>query len=436
MNYDVIVIGGGPGGYSAALKAAKNGLRTLLIEKDKLGGVCLNEGCIPTKTLLYSAKIFDSIKSGSKYGVTAEGLVFDHAKVLKRKDKTVKILTAGIRASLEKAGVVCLAANATLTPDGVLADGARFTAEHIILAAGSSAMLPNISGALNALTSREVLSLAEVPQSLAVVGGGVVGLELASYFNSIGTQVTVVEMLGKIGGSLDAELAEILMKNYQKKGMTFVLNARVTEIRQGSLVYEQAGESAEILCDKVLMSVGRTPNVADLGLAETGIRFSGKGIETNEFCQTNVQGIYAIGDVNGKSMLAHTAYREADACVNHILGIKDRVDYGLIPSVIYTNPEAAWVGAPEDSPHAGETVKIPMRYSGRYLAENEGGDGLCKIVLGADKQILGVHLLGGCASEIIYGAGMLIANQTKAEDIEKIVFPHPTVSEILREALL
>jgi len=446
------VIGAGPGGYSAALKAAKNGLRTLLIEKEKLGGVCLNEGCIPTKTLLYSAKIFDNAKNGAKYGVTVENIALDHAKVVKRKDKTVKILAAGIKSALQNAGVEYVSAAARLVKNadgkiGVEAGGAVLASKNIILASGSAAILPPIAGVAElyaagfVLTNREILDLRELPPSLLVVGGGVVGLELASYFCSAGVQVTVVEMLPRIGGNLDAELAEILLQELQKKGVRFLLNARIVQMLEGAVVYEQAGVRQELACDQVLMSVGRAANVAGLGLEEAGILCSAQGIATNAYCETNVPGIYAIGDVNGKLMLAHTAYREVDVCVNRILGREDAVDYTVIPSVIYTNPETAAVGetleSAQEKGHDCEAVKVSMRYSGRYLAENEGGEGLCKIIIDRQsRQIVGVHLIANYASEIIYGAGMLIQNKTTVEDVEKIVFPHPTVAEIIREALL
>jgi len=434
------------------LKAAKNGLNTLLIEKEKIGGVCLNEGCIPTKTLLYSAKILDNAKHGEKYGITVENITLDHEKVVKRKNKTVKVLAAGIKSALKNEGVNYVTADARLIKDvdgniGVMADGELLYAKNIIIASGSSAIVPPIEGAAEQyeagflLTNREILDLNELPGSLVVVGGGVVGLELASYFNSVGTEVTVVEMLPQIGGGLDDELAEILLHDLQKKGVNFKLNARITKVTDNAVVYEQAGETVELSCDKVLMSVGRSANVAGIGLEEAGVSFSGKGIVTNEFGETNVPGIYAIGDVNGKLMLAHTAYREADACVNRILGVEDAVDYTIIPSVIYTNPETAAVGetvaSAEEKGYECEAIKVSMRYSGRYLAENEGGDGICKIIIDKDsKQILGVHMIANYSSEIIYGAGMLIQNKTKVEDMEKIVFPHPTVAEIIREALL
>ena len=452
INYDVIIIGAGPGGYSAALKAAKNGLATLLIEKEKLGGVCLNEGCIPTKTLLYSAKIFDNARHGEKYGISVENIALDHGKVVKRKDKTVKILTSGIRSALKNEGAEYLNAEAKLVKDEsghivVATDGAVFTAKHIIVASGSSAIVPPIEGAADmyaagfVLTNREILDLDELPKSLVVIGGGVVGLELASYFNSAGSEVSVVEMLPQIGGGLDSELSEILLKDLQKKGVSIKLNARVTKIMDGAIVYEQDGTTEELCCDKVLMSVGRSANVTGIGLTEAGVLFSAKGIATNAFCETNVENIYAIGDVNGKLMLAHTAYREADVCINRILGIDDAVDYTIIPSVIYTNPETASVGETEESAgekgYECEIIKTSMRHSGRYLAENEGGDGLIKVIIDKQsKQILGVHMIANYSSEIIYGAGMLMQNKTKVEDIEKIVFPHPSVSEIIREALI
>ena len=466
MIYDVIVIGAGPGGYRAAIKASKSGLSTLLVEKRDIGGVCLNEGCVPTKTLLYSAKIYDNIVNGAKYGVTAENIAFDHGAVIRRKNKTVRILTAGVKSALKDAGVTVLGARARLGKSGEGGDGIEvkvfdaaagdaggdaapigaYKAKNIVIATGSSAIMPGIKGAAEAfssgylLTNREILDIPEVPESLTVIGGGVIGLEMAYYFACAGSRVVVADMLPKIGGTLDGELSDMLMGELGKKGIVFALDSRIVEVREGSVIYEQSGERKEIFSQKALMSVGRAPNVAGLGLDEAGVSYDRGGIVTNDACQTNIDGVYAIGDVNGKITLAHTAYREADACVNNILGIDDAVDYGNIPSVIYTNPETASAGETEQSAgakgYAFDVIKLSMRHSGRYLAENEGGNGICKVLVEkGSRRVLGVHMIGNLSSEVIYGASMMIQGNMTAADIEKVVFPHPSVAEVIKEAL-
>ena len=403
--------------------------------------------------MLYSAKIYDNIQSGEKYGVFAENIKLDHEKILRRKDKVIKTISMGIKSSLKNANVTYLNASAKLVKgkDGNLkaeaADGTTYSSKNIIIATGSSPILPEIKGVKEMhnqgflLTSRELLEITEPPNSLAIIGSGAVGLEMASYFCSVGAKVTVIELLPKICGNLDSDLSDILLKNFQKRGINFLLNSKLLEVKNGSIVYEENGETKELYCEKALISVGRSANISGLGLEEAGIAVEKNSIVINEFCQTNIKGVYAIGDVNGKLMLAHTAYREADVCINNILGKPDKVDYTNIPSVIYTNPEIASVGETEES--AGKkgydykANKISMRYSGRYLAENEGGDGICKIIIDKkSRTILGVHIIANYATEIIYGAEIMIQNKIEIDDCKKIVFPHPSVSEIIREALL
>ncbi len=454
MVYDLIVLGGGPAGYNAAERAAHRGMKTLLFEERALGGVCLNEGCIPTKTLLYSAKIFDYAHHGDAYGVTVTGASIDHAKVVERKDKVVKTLVSGIGSKMKGAGVTVVAATGTIT--GKTAEGftvksgdETYTAKQLLICTGSSAAVPPIPGLKEsvesglAVTNREILDLKAAPKRIAVVGGGVIGLEMASYFNSIGSEVTVIEMMDKIAGPTDKDMSSLLQKTYAKRGVKFLLGAKVTAVNgkpgDGTVTCEIAGKEEKIPADLVLVSVGRRARTAGIGLESVGVLTERGAIVTDECSRTNVPGIWAAGDVNGKSMLAHTAYREGEVAVNNMLGKKDRVDYRSIPAVIYTNPEVASVGETvESAAKAGIKATehtISLRYSGRYIAENEGGDGFVKIVIGEHREILGVHMIGSYASEIIFGAAAMVAKAERVEDVRRIVFPHPSVCEVIREGM-
>ncbi len=448
---DIIVIGGGPGGYCAAERAGAAGKSVTLFEKRSLGGVCLNEGCIPSKALLHSAKIFDYANHGEDYGVKVEGASIDQKKVIARKDKIVKKLVAGVGMKMKKHGVEVVSGDAKIKGRieggfAVTCDGNEYTAKEIIIATGSSPMLPPIDGLKEAvesgfaMTNREVLALTEIPKTLVVIGGGVIGLEMASYYNSVGSSVTVVEMLPTVGGPIDGDIAENLLANYKKKGIEFRLGCKVTSIATDGVVFEENTSKVSVDAEKVLLSIGRRPNTSDIGLETLNIYTERGAIVTDNYLRTNVEGVYAIGDVNGKMMLAHTAYREAEVAVNNILGKTDVMEYGAIPSVIYTNPEVAAVGETEQSAKQKgfdiECVKLPMSYSGRYLAENEKGDGFIKLVY--DKKsdsVLGVSMVGNASSESIYGAALMIGNKLPVDGIKKLVFPHPTVCEIIREAL-
>jgi len=451
MTYDLIVLGGGPAGYLASERAGHAGMSVLCIEERSVGGVCLNEGCIPTKTLLYSAKIFDGAAHGEKYGVTAEGLSIDHAKVVARKNKVVKTLVAGVNAALRANHVTLVNARGTITGksgDGytVEAGGETYIGKRILIATGSSPAVPPIPGLKEGLesgfvcTNREILALTEKPERLVVIGGGVIGLELASYFTSVGSSVTVVEMLDHIAGENDAELVAILKKGFEKRGVTFHLSAKVTEVMQTGVKYEQDGSVNELACDKVLLSIGRRANTANIGLESIHVLTERGAVVTDAHMKTNQPEVYAAGDVNGKSMLAHTAYREAEVAVNNMLGKKDTMRYEAVPGVLYTNPELSAVGETEASAKAkgldAACVKIPMRFSGRYLAENEGGDGVMKLIVdNATKKVLGAQILSNYSSEFIVTVGTFIELSLTLDEIKEIVFPHPTVSEIVREAV-
>ena len=449
--YELIVLGGGPAGYNAAERAAAEGLSVCVIEKRALGGTCLNEGCIPTKTFLYSAKIYDYSKHCVDYGVTLGQAAIDHAAVVDRKDKVVKTLVGGIASKLKKLRVDVINAEARVTgrsADGftVEADGKVLEGRRLLVATGSVAVVPPIDGLKDsladgfALTNREILDLKEVPKTLLVVGGGVIGLEMVSYFNSIGSEVVVLEMLDHIAGPTDREIGKHLQKEYEKRGVRFILGAKVTSVRAGRITYELGGKTCEIAGDKALISIGRRANTAGLGLEELGVVMNRGAVVTDERCRTSVPGIWAAGDVNGKSMLAHTAYREGEVAVSDMLGRADTVNYDAIPSVIYTNPEVASVGeTTESAAEKGlevEIRKIPLSFSGRYLAENEGGKGILKVVVDkAHGRILGFHMIGTYASEIVYGIAVMVGREMRVSEIQKFVFPHPTVGEAFREAI-
>ena len=449
--YDLIVLGGGPGGYLAAERAAHAGLKTLVLEKRALGGVCLNEGCIPSKTLLNSAKHYDHALHGGVYGVSCADVRYDQQAVIKRKNQVVRTLVSGIRAKLKAVGAEVVMEQAKITgktADGftVAAAGKTYTGKKLIVATGSSAVVPPIPGVQEnlgqfVLTNREVLDLAQIPEKLTVIGGGVIGLEMAAYYATVGSRVTVVEMLSHIAGATDRQLSSMLQKELEKKGVTFLLGHKCLSIAPGKVQVEAPnGAQQWVEADKVLLSIGRRANVENIGLETIGVSFDRRGIPVDAGCRTNVENVYAVGDVNGRYMLAHTAYREAEVAVNNILGKSDTMRYHANPAVIYTQPEIASVGRTEEEcKEKGidyEVRSLSMRYSGRFVAENEGADGICKILVDKKRRtVLGVHLLGAYAGEIIWGAAEMLEMPLRVTDARQIIFPHPTVSEIVREVL-
>ena len=452
MKYQVAIIGGGPAGYTAAEAAGKVGLSVVLFEKQSLGGVCLNEGCIPTKTLLYSAKTYDGARHASKYAVSVPEVSFDLPKFIARKQKVVRKLVLGIKGKLTAHGVTIVSGEATVTDKNhVECGGETYECENLLLCTGSETFVPAIPGIdkVPYWTHRDALDNKELPASLAIIGGGVIGMEFASFFNSLGVQVTVVEMLDEIlGGGMDRELAGMLRAEYAKRGIKFMLSAKVVSVmpdtaEASSLIqvnYETADGPGSVVAERLLMSVGRRPVMKGFGLENLGLERTERGnVFVNGQMQTSVPGVYACGDLTGYSLLAHTAVREAEVAIHSIIGKKDTMSYRAIPGVVYTNPEIAGVGETEESLQkrgiAYRAVKLPMAYSGRFVTENEGVNGVCKLLLGSDDTVLGAHVLGNPASEIITLAGMAIELKLTADEWKKIVFPHPTVGEIFKEAL-
>ncbi len=451
MVYDVIVIGGGPGGYLAAQRAGQAGLSVLLLEENRLGGTCLNAGCIPTKTFLRSARLYYNSKNAQQYGVDCQSSTLDHSAVLKRKNRVSNALVAGVQSGLRAAGVRVVNAKGTVSgrcSEGfvVAAQGENFQCRKLILASGSRPILPRIEGldaaiaSKFALGSRELLDLPELPEHLCVIGGGVIGLEMATYFLMAGVSVSIVEATKKLGGNIDSEISSAVQAGCEKLGAEIFLSSQAVRIEETGVIIQTEGKSSRISCDRVLLCVGRYPNLDSLGLEKLHIPADGKGIRVDEYSQTGISGVYAVGDCTGLSMQAHVAYRQAEVAVRHILGEKDPLRILSIPSLIHTEPEAASVGmTPEAAKAEGfDTVisRISMNYSGLYMAEIEDGNGFIKLVFDRKRRVLiGAHIVGGPASELITLCSVFIDNELPVDRIKEYVFPHPTYGEAIREAI-
>lgn len=447
MKYDIAIIGGGPAGYNAAEKAAADGLKTILFEMKELGGVCLNEGCIPTKTLLYSAKILNNITNASHYGINGElKPQADIKQIIERKNKTVQTLTSGVAMKLKSMGVTVVKGRAILSGEKddslvVSCDGEEYSVNYVLLCMGSETIIPNIKGLseVNYWTSKEALDITQLPQSITIIGGGVIGIEFASFFNSMGVKVVVVEMLPEILGVMDKETSAMLRKEYTKRGVDFRLNTKVVEVTPEGVFVEYKGKTEKIPTEQILVSIGRKAVTQQMGLESINLKLHKGGVEVNEHMQTSHPQVYACGDITGYSLLAHTAIREGEVAINHILGREDKMNYNSVPSVVYTNPELAGVGRTETELLADGTyfqvLKLPMAYSGRFVAENDKGSGILKLLIDQESRIIGCHALGNPASELIVIASIAIEKGFTVEEFQKQIFPHPTVGEMFHEIL-
>ena len=441
--FDLIVIGAGPAGYVSAERAAARGMKVLLVESRRLGGVCLNEGCIPSKTLLNSAKIYRYAMHSEAYGVRATGVEFDLTKVMARKTQVMDTLRNGIAGLMRKSKIEVVLGTAKLQAERkVEINGQIYQAKNILISTGSSPAKPPIPGCdlPGVLDSTGILNLEKLPKSVVIIGGGVIGCEFACFFGSVGVPVTVIEMLPEICPQMDKDITKNLRGELSKKDVTFHTGAQVLEITADTVRFEKEGQPDSVARDIVLVSTGRMPNVKGLGLEELRLDFDQRGIRVDDRCATNVPGIWAAGDCTGKAWLAHTATRMGEVAVNNMSGRPDRYRSNAIPGVVYTVPEIATVGLGEDeAKKAGIPVKVgkmPMSASGRYLAEHAEERGQVKVILHAETGVLlGVHMIGGACSEMIWGAAALIEAEFRAKEIEEIVFPHPTVSELIRDTI-
>lgn len=445
MRYFLAIIGGGPAGYTAAEKASKAGKDVVLFEQNALGGTCLNVGCIPTKSLLYGAKQYFNATHAQKYGVTAENVAFDFGAMQKRKTIVVRKLVAGIKQRLnnEHCTVVNGVAVVISHQPSVVSlqcNGETYEAENLMICTGSTNFVPPIPGIKDnpaVWDSTDALAATELPKSIIIVGGGVIGMEFATLYHELGVPVTVIEAMPTILPNLDPEVVQILLEKYKKSGINILTNTKVESLDGGKVTAN--GEVYE--AEKVLVSVGRRANLQGLE-ALNEIELERGAIKIDEFCKTNLPNVYACGDVTGKIMLAHVASRQAEVAVGRMLKEipLQRIAYNAIPSVVYMNPEIASVGITEAQAESMsipvEVKTLPMTFSGRFMAENEGETGLCKMIVDAkNHSVLGVHCIGNPCSEFISAASFAVRNGYTVPEFRQVVFPHPTVSEILHEIL-
>ncbi len=442
----LIIIGAGPGGYETALLAAKRGVETVLIEAGPVGGTCLNEGCIPTKSFCRNAEVIDGLKEAGAFGVTGLSYRFDFGAVISRKNAVVEQLRGGVEGLLGHKLITLVRGRAEFKDaHTVVVGGQEYEGDYIMIATGSvSASLP-IPGAdlPGILTSKEILDIQEVPQRLCVIGGGVIGLEFASIFRSFGSEVTVVEYCKDILPRFDTDLAKRLKQSLAKRGIGINTQSQVLSIAEENgeytVTYSRKGKEETVVADKVLMAVGRKANVGSLNLADAGVEFTPRGIVVNEVMQTNVPHIYAIGDVNGRMMLAHAATFQGIVALDHIMGIGNEIDLSVMPAAVFTSPEAASVGRTEDEcKEAGIPVKCLksfFRANGKAVTMAET-DGFCKVVVHAESgQLLGCHLFGPHASDIVQEACAMISRKATFEEFRSVIHTHPTLTEVIQSAL-
>jgi len=443
MKYDIIIIGAGPGGYETAVAAAKAGLQVAIVEKNALGGTCLNVGCIPTKCLCRNAEFLLDLAQADAFGVEAGPAAFDLAKAIDRKDAVVEQLRGGVEVLLAQPGITRFEGKAYFRDAhavGIEGSDEVLEAPNIIIATGSETKFLPIEGAHHprVLTSTEMLSLRQLPKSLAVIGGGVIGMEFASIFNAFGTHVSVLEYCKEILPFFDRDMAKRLRTALKKRGIEFHVGAAVCGVRDSEngladVLFEEKGAQASLEAEVVLMAVGRAANVGSLNLADVGIATERRGITTDDNLQTSVPGIYAIGDVNGRIQLAHAATFQGKRALNHILGRPDQLQLDLCPAAVFTTPELAMVGQTEEQLKADGTdyraEKAFYRANGKALAMGEG-EGIVKLLVAPDDRLLGAHILGAHAADLIHEATLLMQLGGTLSQMRQTIHAHPSLSEL------
>ena len=448
-NYDLIILGSGPGGYVAAIKAGQKNLKVAIIEKEAVGGVCLNWGCIPTKSLLKSAKVYNEILNSKDYGIIIEDknqIKPDWKAITKRKDRIVRRLTGGVKMLLEKNNVdIFIGEGSVLNKNEVLVNDEVLKAKNIILATGASPIFPPIDGLDKAykdghlLTSKELLAIDSIPKELVIIGGGVIGLEFATIFNTFGSKVTIIEREKEILLNVDDEIRETMLKILKKAQVNILTESSVIKVNDNQVTYKNNDEETKTIpSDKILLSVGMKAN--SNSFKNLDLTLDKNFVSVNDQLQTSIDNVYAIGDVNGKMMLAHVASHQGLVAIQHILGKSEKINYNQIPSAIYSFPEVAQIGLTEKAAKTqgiDYTVsKFPLQANGKALAGNET-EGFIKIIASKKyNEIIGVHILADNASDLISEAVITMKLEGTADEIASSVHPHPSISEIFHEAAL
>lgn len=444
-DYDVVIIGGGPGGYVAAIKAAQSGLKTAIVEKEYIGGTCLNIGCIPTKTLLRSVESLKEVEKAGDFGVIdidAANARLNMEMVQQRKEQVISKLVGGIKILLNCKGVTIINGEGRIENKNTISIGDnKITADNIIIATGSSAKQLSIpiSPKMEVLTSTEVLNIKEIPESMAIIGGGVIGIEFAYFLANVGVKVTVIEFLDRVLPMVDEEITTLVTNQLTNIGVAIYTSAKVLEITKDGVRFEKDGREENVAVKKVLMAVGRTPNISSIGCEELGIRTEHGAIVTDETLRTSIDNIYAIGDVNGKAMLAHVASAEGIIAVENICGHRCTMDYDKVPSAIYMQPEIACVGLTEaEAKEKYKDVKVgkfPLWANGKAEVAGEL-NGLVKVIADAKcGEILGVHIYAAHATDMIAESVVAMKLEGTAEKVAMSIHPHPTFSEAINEAM-
>lgn len=438
-SFDIIIIGGGPGGYKTATYAASKGLTVLVVEKAELGGTCLNCGCIPTKTYARNAEIIQTLKEADVYGLDELSFSFNFKTAYERKNNVIDALRNGISTLLSVPGITVVKGEAVLkSASSVSVNGEEYSAKNIIIATGSESKTLPIAD-LDAdmiCDSTWLLSTDTLPKRICIVGAGVIGMEFASILNSFGCEVSVVEFLKECLPALDGDIAKRLRKCLEKRGVAFYMQSGLKSAAKGKVVFEKKGKETELETEKVLLAVGRKPNVEGLGLDEVGIAYDKKGITVTDMMQTSVPGVYAIGDVNGRQMLAHAAEMQGKRAVNSILGLQDDIRFEIMPAAIFTNPEAACVGKTEELLKAEGLEYICQKHyyraNGKALAMNET-EGMLKLLADKNGLIIGCHVYGAHAADLVQEVSVLMCRNTTLQQLHDMTHIHPTLSEIIVE---